>query len=584
VAAVVGITIAVSDKELAKLQGGLKDAAGGLEGTEKKTKKSGDEMAKFAKSMLVVFGVLKLVEKGAHAVGQMFERTLAHRFDNDGLVRSVKGITQAFDRVNNSVFDQLAPLMAGIAQVAGSLAERFASFVKENERLIRIGVIEWAAKAATALGVGLVKAVALGLQAILGLEAAWQGIKVVIFKSLSALQDGLAFMLEKGAAFASALHMDETAGDLATAAKAARELGVEYDKTGEVAYKELAATAKQIDALDKGADQLADTIKKTIGQVAVAAMKNLGIQTHSTSKSMDDYKASLEADLKVLEKVMERRFKLNAQHAAELEKIADLTEADAQRSADAWTESFQRQMGKEGLSGLVEAWKMHLADVEQMNRMSIELTGKPMQDLTKDQKKNLQELTDATKAAADSIASSLSFITDPWKDFIKGTIDAATAFDRMVDAIESKILDFITSKIVEALLNVVLSIFTGGLGSVFGGALTSGLNLKSSIMASPTSNINFAGGGIPRAAAGLKITGGAPGRDSVLVRTMRDERILTPAENREWERGQRGSGGGDTMRVEYHGFPQSQAEVERWADRALVPVVRKLKLRGAWPK
>jgi phage tail tape-measure protein len=95
----------------------------------------------------------------------------------------------------------------------------------------------------------------------------------------------------------------------------------------------------------------------------------------------------------------------------------------------------------------------------------------------------------------------------------------------------------------------------------------------------------MARGGVVRAAGGYRVSGGIPGRDSVPILAMRNERVLTPAENREWERGMRGGAGGSTtVVVEHRGFPQSQGEIDRWMTQSVVPAVRRMKANGVWPK
>jgi hypothetical protein len=601
----VGITIHVSAGELKTLIGRLNE-------TDKTARKAGEgggimgrafaraqkEFGAVGRSLIVFNQALGIAEKAfkvlSKTVERFFTEGLEFRFEDDSVIRAVDSISKSFNRARNSAIGTLAPLLTGIANVVGPLAKSFEKFVQANEKAIRTGIIEWAAKLSTAL----VSGVAFGVQAVVKAWMGWQliiaGTQSLANKGFDAMLRGMARVIEESADLQHKLGLMDKQdwAVLKLGAVEMRLLAQEFASSGRNADKELNRITKDLEKTEGGIDKVKQAMLDGIKNTAVEAMKHLGVATHTATENAADLakaaedaaKAQREAEIAHMIATNDATVEaLKARERMRLEsseRQLDTANEFAKRERDLIVKSIETQISSGGIDGLIGAWRTYFETREKLDQdQSAEM---------------LDRLNDTTAQMADRIASSVTDIVNTVASELRrigdietetveriaikstrvvngATGETAEVVERYVDGVTQQEIEALermgktaevvtdtiairTRSVADAVKSIFMSLFEQ-LGSMLlsfvlktvaimtlsgltgGGSIGFGSALKMALGFSGGGKIpGMANGGlIQRAANGLLIGGGKPGQDSVLIAGMPGERVLNVPETKAYD-------------------------------------------------
>lgn len=482
-----GIVVGAVDKAATTMIAGVGKAANVSSRAVTMMAQSGERSMKLLKGSVV--GLNQGLELGIKAwrlldntLGGAVRKALEYRSVNDT-------VTKELDRFGNSVNvlqarfgDALLPILQGVARAMGPVIESATKWVTKNRELIGSKVLEWAMKVSSVL----VSGVAQG--AILVVKA-WSGWKMIIgvveaavskFFSMLATANGAA--LDGLSRLASALGMESVGDTLGDIAQSFHAFSDSAEAASARAIDGVAATSAEMSVLEGKIGTVEAALKNGIGRVGVEAQKALAASTVGATTTIEQQRAAID---------------VSAKHA------------------DTWHKRYMSQV--EARHGAVKA--MSDAQVEQI---------KKTEEQTAESSKMMVETgMEFGRVMGATIAT---IITERKSAEESILAIAATVLDTVLATAEKVIMAYAAQAAAGAASSQSMIPFVGPAL-----AATAAATVFAMVRAYLSQVQGMAKGGV--------ITGGIPGKDSVLIRGMPGERVLTVEQNRMYERllGMRGN-------------------------------------------
>jgi hypothetical protein len=506
----------------------------------------------FIGKAIVVFNQgMELAGKAANAFQTIIVETIAksleYRAINDKVSNQILEFGNSVNVLRARLGDALLPVLMGIIDVMEPMIDGWIQWLTTNNKIVAGGIIEFLRNTQVA-----VSAVALGLSLA---NKGWMAMEIVISTVMNpihllsaALNQFIASTAKGLGGIVKAVSGSNGVSESLLSVGAGMQRLANSSGNAFLGYsKSVTDSVNDMRRLDNMISEVEVTMLRGIGTVATAAQERLATATTGTNQTLEVQKERLEAIKEAARKAKE-----------EMEKAAKEMEQQVAKFTAAVENGFKESIGH------YSAYYSKLADLQEKDAKAWEATQQKKQD----------EAVETSKVIATSIGGAINqmiFSGQSLEKVMQGVFiniaqQAITAGITMVAAEIARATKTIAIASAEGKAKNMAAYasfpFVGvALGIAAGVALAAIIN------------------GFKLFSTGGVVRGGIAGRDSVPAMLTPGERVLTPSQNREYERGVRG---GASVNVTINSLvPPDRANFDRMIRDHVAPSLARLRTARA---
>jgi hypothetical protein len=332
----VGILITAKDGATSVIKG-TASAVGSL---GKAANASASFIARAPIALNQAFGMAnKMIGMVDRTMGDAIRTAIEYKDKSDPIVKQFNDLARESDLVKARLGDALLPVFVGLGKGIMQATGKTSELVKENRKLIGTKVLEFTVSLANSLITGVATAT-------IAVARAWQGWRMIVDAVKMAVNTGFEVMLR---GIGSVLDQLGKLGDIPgfsglaasaqSAAESARGLADEFAMSAGAAEASTAATAQELDAMEKQIRSIEQASLDALKMGVAQAQKLIESSTAGANKKLADQNA-------LLEKMSQRKAVMGKLEQRVARGLDEQQSANEQRRVEATNKQIETQQNQ----------------------------------------------------------------------------------------------------------------------------------------------------------------------------------------------------------------------------------------------